>query len=457
MNKKTRYIALLSVTAMLLSSACSHYLDAVPDRSLAILTTVAEYQQLLDNPELYQTAPTIQEYGSDDFYVSDATWPSMQPLMQNPYVWESDIYGGGGISTQDWWAAYSAIYYANVVLEGAASIQVATDPVALANLKGHALFLRAYQHLLVQEVYGQPYRPATAGTDLGVPLKLNANVDEPIQRATTGQTFTQIVRDLREALALVSGEYPEANRQRVSKAAVYAALARVYLIMQDYPNALKAADESISRYGTLLDFASLAPANRFPFPDNPEVLFTIRRLGHGGFLASASAIIDSTLYDSYGEHDLRTVVYFRINPSNGTPYVNSLYSGSASPFGGLATDEVYLTRAECRARLGDGEAAIDDLNHLLRHRFTENRFAPMVAADTPDILGVVFAERRKQLLFRGMRWTDLRRLNQDPQRAVTLRRVINGTEYTLPPNSPKYAFPIPPEEISLSNLVQNER
>jgi len=66
-------------------------------------------------------------------------------------------------------------------------------------------------------------------------------------------------------------------------------------------------------------------------------------------------------------------------------------------------------------------------------------------------------ERRKELLFRGLRWTDLRRLNLDPRFAVTLARNVSGQIYSLPPEDPRYAWPIPDDEIQASGIPQNPR
>jgi hypothetical protein len=71
-------------------------------------------------------------------------------------------------------------------------------------------------------------------------------------------------------------------------------------------------------------------------------------------------------------------------------------------------------------------------------------------------LDTVLAERRKELAFRGIRWSDLRRLNQEDWN-ITLTRNLNGTPYTLPPNSKLYTLPIPPDVIQESGIAQNPR
>jgi hypothetical protein len=82
----------------------------------------------------------------------------------------------------------------------------------------------------------------------------------------------------------------------------------------------------------------------------------------------------------------------------------------------------------------------------------------MAAANSDEAIGMIIRERNKELPFTGnLRWQELRRLNAEPARAVTLTRRLNVTEYTLPPGDPRYVYPIPPDEIQLSGLQQNPR
>jgi len=67
-------------------------------------------------------------------------------------------------------------------------------------------------------------------------------------------------------------------------------------------------------------------------------------------------------------------------------------------------------------------------------------------------------ERRKELPFSGnLPWEDLRRLNQEPNFAKTLTRMLNGETFSLPPGDNRYVYPIPENEISLSGIQQNPR
>jgi hypothetical protein len=167
-------------------------------------------------------------------------------------------------------------------------------------------------------------------------------------------------------------------------------------------------------------------------------------------------IVDSALYRSYAPGDLRRSIFYLIN-GEGQPNMKGGYAGIIYPFSGLATDELYLARAECAARAGQTSQALDDLNTLLLHRCQPGTFVPLTAATPAAALDTILAERRKELAFRGLRWTDLRRLNKEG-RNITITRKLNGVLYQLAPNSPLYTLPIPPDIIGFNpNMKQNPR
>ena len=67
-------------------------------------------------------------------------------------------------------------------------------------------------------------------------------------------------------------------------------------------------------------------------------------------------------------------------------------------------------------------------------------------------------ERRKELLYRGLRWTDLRRLNKETGRQTLLQRTIAGQSYSLPASDPRYTLLIPDNVISFNpGMHQNPR
>lgn len=437
--------------------SCKDFLDEVSDRSLAVLTKVDEYQQLLDNTLMHSNAPGITDMGTDDIYILPNEWGAAYHVSRNAYVWAPDIYEGATTitATMDWRHPYEAVYYSNVVIDGMKDIKVNSEELVRYNdVLGQALFFRAFHHYVLQETFGHPFIPATAQQDLSIPLRLSSDVLVNVQRATVEQAFDLIIVDLQEAVRLLSMDYQVRIKSRPSKAAAHALLSRIYLTMQNYEYAKSHADTSLVLYNTLLNFNDLSPSNQLPFPDNIEVLFAVRQNAH---LGGVNAAVSEELLQMFNPGDLRKDIYFQPHLQTNTSRINTLYSGNRIPFAGLAVDEVYLNRAECRVRLGDVEGALEDLNLILINRHIPSHYRP-VAYDTPEnVLNHVLQERRKQLVFRGVRWSDLRRLNQDSHTSKTITREINGITYSIPPNSNRYVYPIPLDEISLNNLVQNNR
>jgi tetratricopeptide (TPR) repeat protein len=240
---------------------------------------------------------------------------------------------------------------------------------------------------------------------------------------------------------------------RPSKPAAFAALARIYLNLRNYDSAGFYANKCLQIYSNLLDYNSVDTTAGFVGLFNKEVLFhTLINNSYSGFL-SYNCLIDSSLYSLYDSNDRRRSVLFQINSDNTISFRGN-YNNTTDLFSGLATDEIFLIRAECYARSGNTSGAVSDINTLLQNRFITGTFTPIIASSASDALTIILIERKKELLLRGLRWEDLRRLNKEG-RLDTLTRQIGGNTYTLEPNSYEYIFPIPDDVIQLTGMKQN--
>jgi tetratricopeptide (TPR) repeat protein len=452
MKKRTRLPLRMLLSMGISLCACTKYLDKVPDNELSQPRSFQDLQALLDN-DLFtvKSAPGLDQLGTDDYFISYATWAAItDPEIRNAYVWDKQPYPGQSIL--DWDYAYKAIYYANVVLDNAGLLPPGT-PAEVDRVKGAAWFYRAFMYYELEETFGQPYRQATAATDSGVVLRLHANPYPGPGRATVRTVYDQVTGDLERALPLLPDLPDPLHLNRPSRAAVFALLARICLTMQDYIRAGAFADSCLHLYSTLLDYNTLDTTASRPFtmPGNAEVLFQCSAQPHPAQYATSTAV-DTGLYASYDGDDLRRALFFKKNSLQGTYYFRGQYTGLAYLFSGLATDEVWLIRAECYARGGDLTDALADLNELLVTRWRSGVFIPYTAATATEALGLILSERRKETLFRDLRWSDLRRLGQDSIFAKTLTRVLNGKQYTLPPGDPRYAWPLPDDERMPGNL-----
>jgi hypothetical protein len=240
-------------------------------------------------------------------------------------------------------------------------------------------------------------------------------------------------------------------------------IARTYLSMRQYDSAGKYANLCLQLKNSLLDYNNSPPLDpniSFPFGNNllqynnPEIIYECR-MSVPPMLNAIRAKIDSELYQSYAVDDLRKFVFFKDN-GDGTHSFKGSYEGNANLFTGIAVDEVYLVRAECYARTGNLSAAMNDLNTLLLKRWKTGTFIPLSATSLSDALKKILDERRKELVMRGLRWIDIKRLNKEGAN-ISLSRLINGQLITLPPNDLRYALAIPEDIIRLSGMPQNGR
>ncbi|HEX3935700.1 MAG TPA: RagB/SusD family nutrient uptake outer membrane protein, partial [Puia sp.] len=227
------------------------------------------------------------------------------------------------------------------------------------------------------------------------------------------------------------------------------------------------ADSALQFYDSLVDYNTLDTTSAVPFVLlNQETIYQASFLGTGQYTGASytcaitggfypSTRIDSSLISSYDPNDLRRVVYYHYKP-NDSSYLKGSYTGTNFCFGGLATDELYLIRAEGAARAGDYASAMNDINTLLTKRWRTGSFSGYTVASAQEALDTVLLERRKELAFRGLRWTDLRRLMEEVY-AISINRSAGGfPNAVLSPATPDlYTLPIPPDVINLSTMRQN--
>ncbi|OOQ59994.1 RagB/SusD family nutrient uptake outer membrane protein [Mucilaginibacter pedocola] len=451
-------IFLLPAYLCLLLSCKKDFLDTKPNKALLVPETLADLRALLDNAQVFNQSPALFNNADGDTWVNDAGFNGyFLEQERGSYTWAADIFGTEAAG--DWNVPYQQVFYANIVLEGLDKLPADTAGAAERNaVRGTALFHRAFALYNLAQEFTLPYNPGTANTDPGIPIRLNSDVNEKVGRGSVAGTYRQILQDLLKARMFLPATVN--YKTRPGTAAAFAMLARVYLSMSDYGHAGSYADSCLQLSPALLNYNSYSTTATRPFPralpnSNNEVLFYSTALSYT-FTGSASpTVADSLLYRSYADNDLRKVLFFR-TLSPGFKFKGN-YAGIIAYFSGIATDEMYLTRAECLAREGKKDAAMAGLNTLLSTRWRPGTYVPYSAATADEALALILNERRKELTARGTRWADLRRLNSDARFAVMLTRKVRGNTYTLEPGSKRYAYPIPKEEVQLSGIAQNER
>jgi starch-binding outer membrane protein, SusD/RagB family len=423
-------------------ASCKKFLDAKSNQRMATPSTAEDLQAILDNFGQLNRSPAGPLVAMDGYYLSEAN-------LGNLSQWEKQVYAWDGTADvpDDWNNLYRLVLYANTVLDNVGGI--AASEVVKNELRGSALFFRAWAFYHLAQEYAPGYADDVAAP--GIPLRLTADFDEATARSSTGDTYAQMVDDLTTAVALLPNY--TAFKTRPGKTAAHALLARVELMTGAYASAALHADSSLLLQSTLIDYASLDAAAMNPFERfNEEVIFHAY-----AYFSLANfplyARVDAGVFDQYAANDLRKGLFFYDN-GDGTVSFKGNYNGSfyGELFTGIAVDEVVLTRAECRAQQDNVEGALADLNGLLTKRIAG--FVPLSSTDASEVLGWILVERQKELLFRGLRWSDLKRLNNGDEHAQLITRAGGGT---LAPNDPRYTFLIPTTVIRLSGIAQNPR
>ena len=453
-------VNLLFLTTLLFFGCKKDFLETIPNKALLVPQTITDFQRLLDNTAVMNTVPSLSLISGDEFY-SEANEISAwyTPAERNSYTWASDIFEGQASS--DWVRPFTQIFYANIVLDGLEGFDdTEKNSIKAKQLKGSALFYRAHAYFWLAQLYCQPYRISGNESMLGLPYRMHSDINEKLPRESLSDTYRHILEDLNTSLDLVPLTVDYKNRP--SKLAVKGFLSRIMLVMMNYDGALQYANEALSQNSRLFDFNSLtatltSSANPFPqvLPNgNEEVSYYATPLGYSFF--SNTTLVDSILYRSYDNNDIRKSAYFQ-DRGKGQIVVKGDFAGATGAFNGIATDELLLIRAECMARAGDLVSAMNDINSLLIKRFKTGTYVNQTASTARDALNIILTERRKEMVRRGLRWLDLRRLNQDPATAKTIEHRMGTKIFLLEPQSMRYTFPIPLDEIIQGGLEQNPR
>lgn len=438
--------------------SCEKFLDERSDKKLSIPVTLEEFKALINNSN-YINSDFIAagEVSSDDYYLSDQVYNALQfEGEKRLYTWQSDnVTRPFGMMGDEWYNCYQAIYFCNSIIHGIEENGL-SGPDA-DNLKGQALTLRAARFLDGLQVWSKAYNSQTADSDLGMVLRVDPDINQMSTRSSVQETYDLIIRDLSEAVGLLYENSPVQSLP--GKDAAYGLLARAHLYMGDYENALQYTNKALSlTKAKVIDFNELDPSLTYPIPVEKvvsrEIVLTTTMYA-ATQLRVAYALITPELYSLYEDADLRKVIYFGDN-GDGTYRFRGMHSGNSSKPSALTISELLLIRAECSVRLGMLEDGAEAINSLMENRWKAGEFVPYQFLDTESALEVVLQERRRELVMRGLRWVDIKRLNRDGHNIV-LRRRVNGESYELLPNDLRYAIAIPETVIELSNIEQNPR
>ena len=461
-------MTILANCVVVMITGCNDYLHIKP-KGEKIPTTVSDYETLLNYESVQKVSDTYPAYLTDDVFLPEVAEGTATPglnsvdqSIRNLYLFKKEVFG----DAQDdgfWFASYNRIYYYNTVIDNIMNAD-GSDEQQKLSLRAEALISRALEYLYLVNGYAKHYDARTAESVPGVPLILDEDISKKnLVRASVKDVYAQILSDLQTALPNLPVQ-AKGNAFRASKAAGYGVLAKMYLYMGNYAEALKAANEVLEINNSLLDlkkYAVVKPQSsigRTNVPqdiDNPENIYI--KFAPYVYGLSSKVFGSDELISLFSEDDMRLQIYFTKNFRN-IPTDKYVWAPYLRANLAVSSPEIYLIAAECEAREGSVERAMSLINKLRDNRIKNN--TPLVAIDRSDALQKVLEERRRELAISGMvRYIDLKRLNKESQFAKTVSHVTGEDTFSLEPNSPLYVLPIPAKvmRFNKNSMQQNER
>lgn len=373
------------------------------------------------------------------------------PPSGSPHPFFNNVLVASNPDMATWWNnAYNIIFACNTVIEG---VEGSTGLLQAdkERLKGEALMVRALTHTTLAGVFGPvPYITTSDRLQNMTPSRV------PVQ-----EVYNKAVSDLQMATNLLPTEYLLANRTRPNKATAQGLLARTLLYAGRYEEASEQASAVLNNTGMYrmdgtiqTQFLKESVATIWQLtPKNPNnntlqgaaMIFVT--------LPPSSLALQQDLINAFEAGDNRKTQWTKaLSNANGTWYHQFKYRQRTNTTTSvehsilLRLGEVYLIRAEARARSGMLTAALDDLSAVRANA----GLAPISVTNQDELLEAILKERRVELFTEyGHRFFDLKRFGK-------LDEVLAPTKTGWDNNDA--LFPIPQSELILNaNLLpQNQ-
>lgn len=421
--------------------SCEGFLDEKPQKSLLVPESVQEVRALLDGYNYLSLTPLTSFIMSDEWKTTSQDWQSFDPWQQNAYLWKRNIFEPQERSS-DYQTLHGQLFIANTalnILDGNANNQ---ENAALNELRGEALTIRARVYFDLALLF-LPGPQSNRADQITIPINLTADINAPLEMLGIPELLELIEEDLETAVEYLPTE--SEFKTRPDKLTAKALLSRVHLYQQNWDEARDAATYVIQNGQRLLDYSELNPAMLYPFElFNQETVF-FQQMQTSVIPLRPSTNVVEELYELYDENDLRKALFFRISPTTSGPIFKGSYTGGFRLFSGITLSEMYLTAAESAIRTRQIQEGLEWLNQLGENRYSN--FQPWQNLSQEEALEEVLKERRREMVYRNMRWMDMKRTKY-LDLSFQAEREIDGTIHILN-DEEQFVMEIPPYELEL--------
>lgn len=469
-----------------LFSCSDDYLDTTPTDSIAsasAFTTTTNAWATLNGIHrmLYMQLRNQGEGGVGGIYINmdmlgeDVVMTSAgNGWYNNTYKWVDHRNANSSVNSYPYYTFYRIIANTNMIL---ANINGAVGPDADKNaIKGQALAYRAWSHFMLVQLYGKRYVPNVVNSQLGVPLVLdNSIVGKP--RATVEEVYTQVNKDLLDAIPLLTG-YNRANKSHLNLNVVNGLRARVALTQGRWVDAATLAASARTGFTLMTNAVYRAGFNNYTntewmwgsFVQSDQTQFFFSFFAYMSRNFSSTNIrgnpkaVNTLLFNAFPATDVRTQV---IDPTGLHTSLALAATFTRVPFTSqkfLAVDaadsrgdqphmraaEMILIEAEARARNNEDVLARTALQLLNINR---NPSGVISTNSGQALIDEIMRHRRLELWGEGFRFLDLKRTNAALNRNGANHNVSLATEMTIPVGDPRWEWLIPQAEINANPLI----
>ena len=456
---KRRYLmGIVMMLAMIGFTSCDDFLDITPTGKV-IAKTGKEYRALLTYE--YKNFPEdrgLATLRSDEMTLSKAS-TSTEDYDSYFDIWAwNDLNQQSTTASFGWRRYYHAIYIANYIIENQNKITEATQD-EISQLVGEAYMMRAYCHFLLVNLYADAYTHCKPATTRGIPLSLEANVNNVLTCSSVEQVYQQVIADIKEAKTrLKVAAWDEGYTYRFNQISADALLARVYLYKGDWQDALAEAKVVMEKHGDLED---LTDSKVLPnYYKSVESIVALEQVMTSGYVKMG--VPSKALVDTYRTGDKRKALYFKAQTASVYSLIKYGDKGNDGYRCSFRSAEAYLIAAEAAAQNAADNAAADDANlveartylkQLMAKRYAQAKYTQYAAElDTmqkADLLKAIYSERTCELAFEGHRWFDLRRTTRQQ-----LSKTYGENSYVLEANDSRYTLRFPIEAVEANPNIE---
>ena len=365
-------------------------------------------------------------------------------------------------SIASWRGIYETINYCNTVIDFAPGVltkDATFTQAALDKAIAEAKAIRALMYFYLVRTFDQ------------VPLKLKATSSDKdivsIPKSPQSEVLAQVLKDLNEAEPFAVVDYGDraSNKGRITKAAINAIQADVYLWLDKYTECVAACNKVINTnsFGLINGIdANIWYQTLYVNGNSNESIFELQfdnqKLNpfYGLFMTTQRRFLANPIVmDKIYTVDFLDPLKFDIRADGAavraTDQVIWKYIGLSNTAPRAAEEsyahwimyryaDILLMKAEAQNQLGNGQDALDIINLIrTRARALVATAANPAPGDKVAIAEYVLDERAREFAYEGKRWFDLLR-NARRDNYARLDILLDVVATTVPPNRQQSAI-----------------